>query len=50
MYAAGVGLGHEDSKRGDALEVANALTRGGGGDSFADKTREGARRRWRDMS
>ncbi|KAK3690990.1 hypothetical protein LTR37_018892 [Vermiconidia calcicola] len=30
MYAAGVGLGHESSKRGDAVEEAERMTKGGG--------------------
>lgn len=45
VYAAGVGLGHEGSKVGDAVEEADRLTRATGGD-FVEKTREGARRRF----
>ena len=47
-YAAGVGLGHEGSKRGDAVEEAERRTRGDGG-SFLEATRENARKRFEGM-
>ena len=46
MYAAGVGLGHEGSKQGDAVVEAERATRGGG---FLEKTREQARKRFEEM-
>ena len=46
LYTAGVGLGHEGSKQGDAMEEAARMTRG---DGFLEKTREQARRRWEQM-
>ncbi|EME39006.1 hypothetical protein DOTSEDRAFT_160857 [Dothistroma septosporum NZE10] len=45
VYAAGVGLGHEGSKKGDAVEEANRSTRG----SFLEKTRDVARERFERM-
>lgn len=45
MFAAGVGLGHEGSRRGDAVEEAERATKGGRGD-FAEMTRENARKRF----
>jgi hypothetical protein len=49
MYAAGVGLGHESSRKGDAIEEANRLTKGEGS-SFADATKNAARQRFHDMT
>lgn len=50
MYAAGVGLGHEGSKKGDAVEEAARLTKGesqqDGRASFLLKTKEVARQRF----
>ena len=46
VYAAGVGLGHEGSKKGDAVEEAERMTRG---DGFAERTKEIARRRYEQM-
>lgn len=48
LYATGVGLGHEGSKKGDAGEEAARLTRGDRS-KFLDKTREGAKERYRKM-
>lgn len=48
VYAAGVGLGHEGSKKGDAVEEAQRLTKSDQGD-FVEKTRETARKRFEDM-
>lgn len=48
MYAAGVGLGHAESRQGDALEEANRLTKGEA-NSFADKTKSSARQRFYDL-
>lgn len=45
VYAAGVGLGHEGSKKGDAVEEANRSTKG----SFLEKTRDVARERFERM-
>ncbi|KAF2724722.1 hypothetical protein K431DRAFT_131622 [Polychaeton citri CBS 116435] len=46
IYAAGVGLGHASSKKGDAIEEAEKATKGSG---FADKTWEVARDRFNAM-
>lgn len=48
LYAAGVGLGHEGGKIGDAVEEAQRSTRGDGG-GFVEKTREVARKRFEGM-
>lgn len=48
LYAAGVGLGHEESKQGDAVEVAAKMTKGDR-DSFLESTKETARRRFLSM-
>jgi hypothetical protein len=48
MYVAGVGLGAEGGKRGDAVKEAERMTKGGGG-GFAERTREGARERFEKM-
>ncbi|KIX06174.1 uncharacterized protein Z518_04148 [Rhinocladiella mackenziei CBS 650.93] len=45
IYVAGVGLGAQGGKVGDALEEAERNTRGDY-DAFAEKTREGARERY----
>ena len=45
-YAAGVGLGHEGSKMGDAVQEAEKMTRDGG---FLEKTKEMARKRFEQM-
>lgn len=47
VFAAGVGLGHEASRRGDAVAEAERRTRGG--DGFAEATRELARKRFEGM-
>jgi hypothetical protein len=47
VYAAGVGLGHEGSKRGDAAEEAARATSGNG---FLEMTRETARKRYEAMN
>lgn len=47
VYAAGVGLGHEGSKRGEAAAVAESATKGNG---FLEMTRETARKRFEGMS
>jgi RNA recognition motif-containing protein len=47
VYAAGVGLGHEGSKRGDAAEEAARAT---GGNGFLEMTRETARKRYEAMN
>ena len=47
VYAAGVGLGHEGSKRGEAAAVAESATKGTG---FLEMTRETARKRFEGMS
>ena len=47
MYTAGVGLGHEGSKRGDAMEVAAKKTKDSGkGNEFLEGTRELAKKRF----
>lgn len=46
-YNAGVGLGHEGSKKGDAVEEATRMTRDDGG--FLEKTKEVARQRFERM-
>ncbi|KAI5357529.1 Putative G-patch domain, nucleotide-binding alpha-beta plait domain superfamily [Septoria linicola] len=46
-YNAGVGLGHEGSKKGDANEEAARMTKGDGG--FLEKTKEVARSRYERM-
>jgi hypothetical protein len=46
LYAAGVGLGHEGSKKGDAVEEAERLTKGG---DFVEMTKESAKRRFESM-
>lgn len=48
MYAAGVGLGHEGGKIGDAVEEASRSTRGGG-QGFVEKTKDVARERFEKM-
>lgn len=48
MFAAGVGLGHEGSRRGDAVEEAAKLTTGERG-GFQEMTRENARKRYESM-
>ncbi|KXT00557.1 hypothetical protein AC578_5235 [Pseudocercospora eumusae] len=45
-YAAGVGLGHESSKKGDAVEEAARSTRGG---DFLEQTKNSARERFSRM-
>ncbi|KAF7187720.1 putative RNA-binding protein C57A7.13 [Pseudocercospora fuligena] len=45
-YAAGVGLGHESSKKGDAIEEAARLTKGG---DFLEQTKNVARERFSRM-
>ncbi|EME86583.1 uncharacterized protein MYCFIDRAFT_77572 [Pseudocercospora fijiensis CIRAD86] len=45
-YAAGVGLGHESSKKGDAIEQAAKSTRG---DDFLEQTKNVARERFSRM-
>ena len=45
LYAAGVGLGHESSKKGDAVEEASRMTRNDP-NSFSEKTKELARKRY----
>ena len=46
-YNAGVGLGHEGSKKGDAIEEATRMTKDDGG--FLEKTKEVARQRFERM-
>ena len=48
MYAAGVGLGHEGGRIGDAVEEASRSTRGGG-QGFVEKTKDVARERFEKM-
>jgi hypothetical protein len=48
MYVAGVGLGAEGGKRGDAVKEAERMTKSGRGE-FAERTREGARERFERM-
>ncbi|KAK5691893.1 hypothetical protein LTR97_011064 [Elasticomyces elasticus] len=48
LYASGVGLGHESSKKGDAVEEAQRMTKGERG-GFLEKTREVARQRYERM-
>lgn len=48
-YAARVGLGHDSSKKGDALQEAERLTKDDRGD-FLQKTRDGARARFEKMA
>ncbi|WPH01640.1 Hypothetical protein R9X50_00449000 [Acrodontium crateriforme] len=45
LYAAGVGLGHESSKTGDAVEEAQRATRDDG-NGFVEKTKQSARARF----
>ncbi|KAK4555195.1 hypothetical protein LTR86_007491 [Recurvomyces mirabilis] len=49
LYAAGIGLGHEGSKKGDAVLEAQRLTKGDGREGFLEKTREVARQRFERM-
>lgn len=51
VYAAGVGLGHEGGKKGDAVEEAARMTKGGnkGDTGFLEGTRELARQRYERM-
>ena len=48
LYASGVGLGHESSKKGDAVEEASRMTKNDRGE-FLEKTRELARKRYEQM-
>ena len=48
LYVAGVGLGHEGSKKGDAVEVAAKKTKGNGNE-FLDGTRDLAKKRFEAM-
>jgi len=48
VYAAGVGLGHDSSKMGDAVEEAARMTKGERG-GFLEKTKEVARQRYERM-
>jgi len=45
LYAAGVGLGHQSSKKGDAVEEASRMTKNDP-NSFSEKTKELARKRY----
>lgn len=47
LYAAGVGLGHETSRIGDAVQEAARTTKGGSG--FIEKTKEVFRDRFEKM-
>ncbi|KAK3674246.1 hypothetical protein LTR78_005715 [Recurvomyces mirabilis] len=49
LYAAGIGLGHEGSKKGDAVLEAQRLTKGDGREGFLEMTREVARQRFERM-
>lgn len=51
VYAAGVGLGHEGSKKGDAVEEAARMTKGDGDGrgGFLEATKRVARERWERM-
>lgn len=48
LYASGVGLGHESSKKGDAVDEASRMTKNDRGE-FLEKTRELARKRYEQM-
>lgn len=48
MYASGVGLGHENSKQGDAVEEASRMTKSDRG-GFLEKTKELAKKRYEQM-
>lgn len=48
LYASGVGLGHESSKKGDAVEEASRMTKNDRGE-FLEKTKELARKRYEKM-
>ena len=48
VYVAGVGLGAQGGKIGDAVEEAESNTKGEYG-GFLERTREGARERWESM-
>ncbi|KAI9708746.1 MAG: hypothetical protein M1820_003701 [Bogoriella megaspora] len=48
LYAAGVGLGHEEGKVGDAVEEANKKTKDGYGD-FVQRTKDNAKARYEKM-
>ncbi|KAK4543421.1 hypothetical protein LTR36_005564 [Oleoguttula mirabilis] len=50
VYARGVGLGHEGGKRGEAVEEAARMTKGGGGEGFLEMTKAGARSRYDKMA
>ncbi|KAK5117449.1 hypothetical protein LTR85_008834 [Meristemomyces frigidus] len=51
VYAAGVGLGHEGGRVGEAVEEAARLTKGSAdGSGFLEKTRAVARERWERMA
>ncbi|KAI6791963.1 hypothetical protein KC363_g6769 [Hortaea werneckii] len=49
VYAAGVGLGHESSKKGDAVEEAEKMTKGDRG-GFLEATKRVARERYDRMN
>lgn len=49
LYAAGVGLGHDKGKVGDAVEEAEKATRGGG-PGYLEKVQESARERFEKLS
>jgi RNA-binding protein 5/10 len=48
IYAAGVGLGVEGAKMGDAADEAERRTKGGY-EGFLEKVKEGARDRWKEL-